>query len=104
MIKKRKLIKDTLKIVKRLNIALNGDVLQKLELSLLQNSNNKEINPLSCELLASENEIHELIDSLFDAETDYAPKGLGLGSEDDERRAAEAANIANIINEWNARQ
>ena len=92
MLKNRKLIGDTLSIMARLKIAVNEDVLRILKLSLSKESERKDVGTDIdyCELPMSSDEVSQLVDVLFDAETDFAPKGLGSGSEEDECRGREA--------------
>ena len=101
MLKKKQLIKDTLMIIDRLKIDVTEDILQMLKWSLSEESYSGEVNHDYCELPISGDEVDRLVDVLFDAEAEYAPKGLGLGSEEDERRGKDARTIAKIVNEWN---
>lgn len=103
MLKKRKLIEETLTAVARLDIAINEDLLRALQASLPKEVESKgtSLDSDYCEVSISNDEVNHLVEILFDVEADYATKGLGVGSDEDERRAREAKNIAKIVNEWN---
>lgn len=103
MLKKRKLVEDTLITIDRLKIEVDEGFLRMLEQSLSQDSDSRESDLDYCELPVSSEEIDRLVDTLFDAETEYAPRGLGIGSEEEERRGREAGNIAKLINGWNSK-
>ena len=70
MLKKRKLIEETLTAVARLNIAINEDLLRALQASLSKEAESKRISLDSdyCELSISTDEVDHLVEILFDVE------------------------------------
>ncbi len=103
MLKKRELIKETISVIEKLGVSDNEKLIQALRTSLLSKIESGVIEPDStyCELPMSNDELNRLVEILFDIETDLAPKGLGVGFEEDARRGRDAKNIARIVNEWN---
>lgn len=103
MFRKKRLIKETVTLVERLGIDLSENLIQALRRSLSTDARGKAdaFGSELCDLKLTQADIDQLVDELFDSETDFAPKGLRATSGKDAFRARQADSIARIIDEWN---
>jgi len=104
MIKRKQLIEQTLKVLTDNSVDIDDGILRLLKSSLATEmvKEKNSTDSVYCEVLMSSSESDQLIDALFDLEADFAPKGLGYGSEEDLCRERSARDVAAIINTWNA--